>query len=115
MRRVGLRPEANVRTAGAIRWRSRSCRSPSRSPNEARDAVARLFDLLQARRVAGADVTAAPLAERAARHRDDLLVEQEALRELLVVHPGRGDVREAVERAARLEAVQPEFVEPLEH
>src|SRR5207247_532293 len=106
---------ANVRTARATRSRSKLCRSPSRSLNEARDAFARLFDLLEARRVTGAHVPSSPLAEGAAGYRHDLLLEQEPLRELLVVHSRRRDVGEAIERAARLEAVEAEVVEALEH
>src|SRR5437867_11429673 len=83
MHRAGRRPEGNVRTAGPTRSRSKLCRSRSRLPDEARDAVARLFYLLEARRVTGAHVASPLVAERASRHRDDLLVEQEALRELL--------------------------------
>src|SRR5437762_134627 len=115
MRRVGPPPGAIARTAGAIRSRSRFYRLPSRSPDEARDTVTRFFDLLEARRIAGADMASPALAERAPRYGHDLLVEQQTLRELLVVHPRRGDVREAIERSARLEAMQPEVVEALQH
>src|SRR5713226_3691031 len=99
MRRGDPRPEANVRSAAATRPRSRQCRSRSRSPDEARDAIARLFDLLEARRVTRAHMPLPALAERASRHRNDLLVEQQTLRELLVVHSRGRDVREAVEGA----------------
>src|SRR5207245_6943104 len=114
-RRAGLRPAASARSAQATASRSTLCRSRSRSSDETCDPFARLFDLLEARRVAGTDVAAPSLAERASRDRDDLLVEEEPLGELLVVHSHRGDVREAVERASRLEAVQPEIVEVLQH
>src|SRR5437899_1079465 len=60
-------------------------------------------------------VPATPFAEGAPRDRDDLLFEQEPLRELLVVHSRGRNVREAVERAARFEAAQTEIVEALQH
>src|SRR5438552_5125113 len=115
MRRVGLRLAGSARIAGARRSRSKLFRLPSRSPDKARDTFARLFDLLEARRVTRAYVTPTPFTERAPRDRDDLLFEKKALRELLVVHSRGRDVREAVERTARLEAVQTEIVEALQH
>src|SRR5207237_901042 len=77
------------------------CRARSRPPGNAADTSARLFDLLEARRVTRAHVAPTPFAEGAPRDRDDLLFEQEPLRELLVVHSRGHNVREAVERAAR--------------
>src|SRR5438552_1410632 len=95
------------RRAAAV---SRTAQSSSRALTEAREAFARLFDLLEARRVTGALVPSSPLAEGAAGYRHDLILEQEPLRELLVVHSRRRDVGEAIELAARLEAVEAEVV-----
>src|SRR5438552_8790310 len=115
MRRVGLRLAASARIAGVWRSTSKLFRLPSRSPDKVRDTFARLFDLIEARRVICADVAPTPFTERAPWDRDDLLFEEKALRELLVVHSRGRHVREAVERAARLEALQTEVVEALQH
>src|SRR5438105_7885813 len=47
--------------------------------------------------------------------RGDLFFQEKALRELLVIHFRRRDVREAVERAAPFGALQPEVLEALQH
>src|SRR5207302_10489268 len=107
--------EAGGRLAGARRLGAKLFRLPSRPPDKARDTFARLFDLLEARRVTRAHVAPTPFTERTPRDRDDLLFEEKALRELLVVHPRGRDVREAIERAARLEAVETEVDEALHH
>src|SRR5438093_890882 len=87
----------------------------SRSSDEACDPVARLLDLLEAGRITGAHVPSSPLPERVAGNGDDLLFDEEALRELVVAHARRGDVREAVERATRLEALEAHLIKPAPH
>src|SRR2546428_9589419 len=85
------------------------------APDEALDAIAGRADLLHRCRVARAQVPPATLAEGVARHDDDLLLFEQPLAEDVVRETGAGDVREAVERTARLEAVQAHRVEAAPH
>src|SRR5207245_7769994 len=118
-RRAGRQRRVPLRSVRAIPRRSRL--RPPRTPrllsptDEARDAIARFLDLLERRRVARADVPRAALAEGAARDDDHLLLGDEPLAELAVGQAGARNVREAVESAARLEAVQPQLVEAAQH
>src|SRR5262245_13452667 len=79
--------------------------------DEAADADERLLDLVLRGRVAHPHVTLARGTERATRHARDVLLGEQALDERLGVEAGRGDLREGVERAARLERAQAERVE----
>src|SRR6187200_500032 len=70
-----------------------------------------LFYLLIRGRVTHAHKAAAAGTECIARYHGYMFLEQQFLGEGLIVHAGGLDVGERVERAARLERVQPETVE----
>src|SRR5206468_12849113 len=53
--------------------------------------------------------------EGAPRHDCHTLLAEQLLGKCLVVHPGAADLGEAVEGAARLEAEEPDLVEPSRH
>src|SRR5437870_11939988 len=72
--------------------------------HEALDAVHGLFDLLVGGRVAHPHVTGPGRPKGGARNHRHALLDEQLLGERLVIHAGAGDLGEAVEGAARLEA-----------
>src|ERR1035437_8709720 len=79
------------------------------------DAVAGLDQLLVTGGEAGADMTGAVGAERRAGHDGDLVLLQQADREVLFRESRHGDTGKRVKRAARRMAFQADFVEPAHH
>ena len=99
---------ASYRSSGRVRRhaRARSTKRPIRTQ--------RLLEPLVRGRVAHPDVAGARRPEGTPRDDRDALLGQQPLGERLVVEAGRADARERVERAARLERLEPERVEPVD-
>src|SRR5690348_8517392 len=79
--------------------------------DEPRDPRHGLLEQLVRGRIAGSDVLRARRAERAARDHGDVLLLEEARRERLGIEAGRGDAREGIEGAKRLERLEAHRVE----
>ncbi len=82
--------------------------------HEPADPAKRLLEPLVGRRVAHPDVAGAGRPEGTPRDDRHVLLVEQPLGELVVGEAGRADPREGVERAARLERLETEGVEPVD-